>query len=93
MAETAATALDVLDKKAAQVNDKLGVFASRQRFPDVFERADAVRGAELALEQLLPGLRKLLRIPSLKYVHPANQGESWLALVAVRLMYGMTHQS
>jgi len=78
VAETAATALDVLDKKAAQVNDKLGVFASRQRFPDVFERADAVRGAELALEQLLPGLRKLLRIPSLKYVHPANQGDGYL---------------
>ncbi len=69
-------ALGVLDEKAALHNNKLEVFASRQSFPEVFERADAVRSAERQLEELLPGLRKLLRIPSLKYVHPANQGES-----------------
>lgn len=67
-------ALCVLDEAAAKSNNKEAVFGDRARFPAVFDKADAVAAAEAALQALLPPLRRRLRIPSLAYVHPANQG-------------------
>lgn len=74
MAATADVALSVLNEAAAKSNNKEAVFANRARFPAVFDKADAVGAAEAALQTLLPDLRRRLRIPSLAYVHPANQG-------------------
>lgn len=41
-------------------------------------QAENVQAAERALDQELPALRRLLRLPSLRYVHPANQGDGFL---------------
>ncbi len=117
-----ADVLSVLGEEAAAENDKLQLFTSPERFPEVlhplrhvtaggkltadsklgmkpdlersprrdgredehhlvcwcqvFEQAEAVAAAEKALERLLPDLRRQLRLPSLQYVHPANQGVS-----------------
>lgn len=117
-----ADVLSVLGEEAAAENDKLQLFTSPERFPEVlhplrhvtaggkltadsklgmkpglersprrdggedehqlvcwrqvFEQAEAVAAAEKALQRLLPDLRRQLRLPSLQYVHPANQGVS-----------------
>ena len=79
VAATVDDALGALDQTAAKANSKETVFSSRSRFPIVFEKADAVTAAEAALQALLPALRRQLRIPSLTYVHPANQGALYVA--------------
>ena len=76
--------LAVLDAAAAEKNDKLQLFTCAERFPDVFTKAAALQEAKQELEDLLPGLRKLLRLPRLHFVTLANQGDYLVEVPAER---------
>lgn len=67
--------LRLIHAAAAERNDRVGLFASRERFPGVFERRLGLAECEGALERLLPTLSKRLRIPQLEFKSVQNQGD------------------
>ncbi len=75
MGQQAQQLLEVLDEEAAAVNDLQRLFTSAQRFPEVFQRRQAVADCEAGLQGLLPPLRRLLRLPRLAFTSVHNQGD------------------
>ena len=84
MGESARDMLALIHASAAERNDKVGLFKSRQRFPEVFERRGAVNDCEAALSALLPQLAKALRVPRLEYKSVQNQGDFLIEVDATR---------
>ncbi|KAI8469096.1 MAG: muts domain V-domain-containing protein [Monoraphidium minutum] len=82
----AAASLAVLSEGAARSNDFLSLFASRGRFPEVFERAEAVAAAAAHLQGLLPQLARAAGVPAsrMRYVSIQNQGDYLVELPADR---------
>ena len=76
--------LALIHASAAEKNDKVGLFKSRQRFPEVFERRAAVEDCEAALSGLLPQLAKALRVPRLEYKSLQNQGDFLIEVDSTR---------
>ncbi|CAD7699127.1 unnamed protein product [Ostreobium quekettii] len=67
--------LSAIDVRAALQNDKLGMFQSRERFPDVVTCREGVKAAEAGLQDLLPRLSRQIGVPCLQYVSIQNQGD------------------
>ncbi|CAL8467013.1 g6549 [Coccomyxa elongata] len=84
VSEAAFDLLSVMDSEAASANNKIDLFISEERFPEVFEARQAVADADATLVNLLPVLRKALRLPRLDYVSVQNQGDFLIEVPAER---------
>ncbi|KAK9916549.1 hypothetical protein WJX75_003960 [Coccomyxa subellipsoidea] len=84
VAEAAYEMLSVMDEEAAAANNKIDLFISEERFPEVFEARQGVADADAGLAKLLPVLRKTLRLPRLEYVSVQNQGDFLIEVPADR---------
>ena len=73
MADAAREQLALIDAAAAADNDLTHLFASRARFPAVFERHAELDASRRALEDQLPALAKRLGVPKLSYSSVQNQ--------------------
>ncbi|KAL3139906.1 hypothetical protein ABBQ38_004198 [Trebouxia sp. C0009 RCD-2024] len=75
VANAAHDMLSMIDAGAAHLNDKINLFKSEAKFPEVFRCQRDVSAAQANLQQVLVGMRRLLRLPRLEYVSIQNQAD------------------